>query len=145
MSSAGQYGGEGRAIKVGAGHRQIDHPVAHPGGGRIGDGERGEGLDMIADRLRVEGVTEHQRPGDAAADAGRGDRARGLAGRRVGRDEAAVLVLFPRGAGGEGAARSAPRLAGADERVEAPQPFVAVEAADAGVGDGAGMVAEALA
>ena len=54
------------------------------------------------------------------------DRPRGGAGRGGRRDEAAVLVLLPLAR----AARTAPALRAAlraDQRVEAPQPFVAVE------------------
>ena len=70
-------------------------------------------------------------------------RAAGAGGRGRG-DEAAVLVLLPRRARGEAAA-AAPRAAlRADERVEALEPFVAVELREAGVGDGRGMVDQAL-
>ncbi len=108
----------------------------------VGQRKVDERLDMGGGLLGKQCKSGKQGGGGRAINPGRADRAHARAGHGLGGRVAAVLALFPRRPPGEPAAGRELR---SNKRIEPPQPFVAVEASNIGVGNGRGMIGEPLA
>ena len=120
---------------------QLDQLVAQRRGRAVGDRDADQRLIMFVQGLGEKDEPAQQGLGDRRLDPGPGDGLGGFERRRIGRGEFAAF-LEPLGAGDERAALGGLR---AELLVEAAEPVVAVELADVGVGDGGGMIEQALA